>query len=237
MASSTSNVQQVSSSQASKEVTVNGLFDAASPSLLYGRKAETTLGLTWGYYGGTANLLGVLTVIANGTVALTASTTNYIEANPNTGAVTKNTVGFTTGFIPLYSIVVGASTVTSYIDKRTAGLGSLLRSTVTRIQTVAYAAAVTLDCSLYDIFEVGPLTGPIAITFSNPTNGQRVQVSLTQDATGGRTITWSSTIAYGSDLTAINSASNMTASKTDEYGFRYHTGSAKYRMIACARGY
>jgi hypothetical protein len=104
-------------SQASKEVTANAFFDAASPATSFGRRQSTTSGLTWGYYGATITVDGALTQIANSTVALTASTTNYVEAT-RAGVVSKNTTGFTAGSIPLYSVVTGASTVTSYTDYR-----------------------------------------------------------------------------------------------------------------------
>lgn len=55
--------------------------------------------------------------IANGSIALSASATNYVEAT-RAGVVTKNTTGFTPGQIPLYAVVTGASTVTSYTDWR-----------------------------------------------------------------------------------------------------------------------
>lgn len=118
MADSTTNLDTISSSQASKEVTANALFDAGSPATLYGRRASATANLTWGFYGGTLNISGTLTAIANGTVALTGSATNYVEADPATGTVSKNTTSFTAGKIPLYSIVCGTSTITSYTDKR-----------------------------------------------------------------------------------------------------------------------
>jgi len=60
---------------------------------------------------------GVLTVMANGTVALTASTTNYIEAT-RAGVVSKNTTAFTPGQIPLYTAVTGTSTITSWTEYR-----------------------------------------------------------------------------------------------------------------------
>lgn len=104
-------------SQASKETTVNAALDAMSPALLFGRRQASSSGLNWGYYGGTINVAGVLTAIANGTVALTASATNYVEAN-GAGSVTANTAGFTAGRIPLYTVVTGASSVSSYTDHR-----------------------------------------------------------------------------------------------------------------------
>lgn len=117
MANSTTNLDTISSSQASKEVTANAFFDAASPATIFGRRAETCTGLTWGFYGGRMLIDGVLTTIANATVALTASNTNYVEAT-RAGVVSKNTTGFTAGSIPLYTIVAGSSTVTSYTDER-----------------------------------------------------------------------------------------------------------------------
>jgi len=119
MANSTSNIDLLVQSQASKEITINAALDAASPATLYGRRQSTTSGLTWGFYGGTVRINGALTQIANGTLALTASTTNYIEANPTTGAAAR-VASFTAGYVPLYSIVTGAATVTSYTDYRIA---------------------------------------------------------------------------------------------------------------------
>jgi hypothetical protein len=117
MSGSTSLLDLISSSQASKEVTANALFDAGSPAMLFGRRASTTAALTWGYYGGVMLVDGVPTAIANGTVALSASSTNYVEAT-RAGVVSKNTTGFTAGRIPLYKVVTGAATVTSYEDWR-----------------------------------------------------------------------------------------------------------------------
>lgn len=125
MSNSTPTYDAIVASQASKEVTANAYFDAASPATTFGRRASTCSGLTWGYYGGTIGVDGVLTQIANGTLALTASTTNYVEST-RAGVVSKNTTGFTPGSIPLYKIVVGASTVTSYTDYRAWAMPSFI---------------------------------------------------------------------------------------------------------------
>jgi hypothetical protein len=120
MANSTTNLDTISSSQAQKEVTANDALDALSPASVFGRRATTTAGLTWGYYGGTLLVDGTPTQVANGTVALSASTTNYVEAT-RAGVVSKNTTAFTPGSLALYSVVTGASTITSYTDYRLAG--------------------------------------------------------------------------------------------------------------------
>ena len=117
MSNSTPTYDALVQSQAGKEVTANAYFDAASPATTFGRRASTCSGLTWGYYGGTIQVDGALTQIANGTLTLTASMTNYVETT-RAGGISRNTTGFTAGSIPLYQIVAGAATVTSYADYR-----------------------------------------------------------------------------------------------------------------------
>ena len=117
MSNSTATYDPIVQSQAGKEITANAFFDAASPATTFGRRASTCSGLTWGYYGDTIQVDGVLTQIANGTLTLTASTTNYVETTRG-GVVSKNTTGFTAGSTPLCQVVTGTATVTSYTDYR-----------------------------------------------------------------------------------------------------------------------
>lgn len=126
MANSTSNIDAISVSQASKEVTANAFFDAASQAATYGRRASTSSGLTWGYYGGNVVKSDGLTAqIANGTLTLTASATSYIVAAKATGAVSAATTTTNwdnaTDYWRLYSVVAGAETVTSWSDLRAIG--------------------------------------------------------------------------------------------------------------------
>lgn len=140
MANSSTNIDGISASQASKEVTANAFFDAVSPATLYGRRASQCSGLTWGYYGGNVTKSdGTLGQVANGTIALTASTTNYIVAKKDDGVVSASTA--TTNwnspdYWRLYSVVTGAATVTSYTDAREigrmTGLGTGLVAPVTK---------------------------------------------------------------------------------------------------------
>ncbi len=143
MADSTTNLTTIASSGSQQAVTANGLIDASSPATLFGRNAATAVGLTWGFYGGKLLVDGVVTPIANGTVALSASTTNYVEAS-RAGVVSKNTTGFTAGAIPLYTVVTGASTVTSYTDHRTPWYpvtGKLVKAMADANQTLTAAEA------------------------------------------------------------------------------------------------
>lgn len=97
---------------------INSNFIATSPAGMYARKDSTTSGLTWGYYGGR----GFGNTISDGTVSLTASTTNYVVANRSTGAVTVATSttnwNDTTNYFRLYEISTGGSSVSSYTDFR-----------------------------------------------------------------------------------------------------------------------
>lgn len=109
-------LQQLSPAQASPEVPVNENTEALTPAALGARKATTTSGLTWGYYGGEILVNGTPTAIADGTVTLTASATNYVSLS-QAGVVSVATTR-TAGNAPLYSVVTGASGVTSYVDER-----------------------------------------------------------------------------------------------------------------------
>ncbi len=144
MSSSSSHLDLISPSQASKEATANELFNAGSPAALFGRRASTCTGLTWGYYGGPMLVDGVLTVMANGTVALTASTTNYIEAT-RAGVVSKNTTAFTPGQIPLYTAVTGTSTITSWTEYRAWVQPTVVAGKLARV--IASDANITLTWS------------------------------------------------------------------------------------------
>jgi len=133
MANSTTNLDPVTAVSYSKEVLVNALLDAASPATLYGRRASTTSGLTWGYYGGNVTKSdGTLAQIANGTLTLTASATNYAVAQKSDGVVsvasTTTNWNDNANYWRLYQVVAGTATVSSYTDDREIGAMTGLRS-------------------------------------------------------------------------------------------------------------
>lgn len=126
MSDSTNNLPQVSSTATARETTINQLFAAASPALLFAYNAATSSALTWGYLGGRMGGSSV----ANGTVALTTAATNYVVVNRTTLAVSASTSNAnwldTTTYGRAYVVVAGASTVTSYEDHRY-GTGGILQ--------------------------------------------------------------------------------------------------------------
>jgi hypothetical protein len=99
--------------------------DAAVVPILkqWGKKTSTTTGLTYGYYGGASfNNVGVLANAADGTLALLASLTYYLERSI-LGVVSANTVSFTASLLPMAVIVTGVSTITSVLDQRNGMVG------------------------------------------------------------------------------------------------------------------
>jgi hypothetical protein len=110
----------LSSNQAAKEAAANNLFNASSPAMLYALNPATTTGLTFGYIGGRF----LSSAVANGTVSLTNSATNYIVALRATGAVSVSTSSTLwddeDNYIRLYKVVTAGGAISSYEDHRQA---------------------------------------------------------------------------------------------------------------------
>lgn len=240
MSGSTTDIDQILVSQSQKEVTANALFDAASPSMLFGRRAETTTGLTWGYFGGTFNASGTPTHINNGTVALTLSATNYVQASGTTGLVSVNTTGFSVGAIQLYQIVVNGVGVTSYLDRRCSSTvsGQAVNSVIPigySQSSKNYAAILVIDCSSASTFDV-TLTGNIQIGFNNPAyDGQKITLRIKQDAIGSRMVAFNASVQLGTDITGFTATT--TINKKDVLGFIYDLQADKFIFVAVVKGY
>ena len=281
---------QLSVGATQKETTVNDNLAAVSIAGIFAKR--TLSNLNFGYYGGTMNVDGTLTTIANNAVALAPSTTNYVEVN-RAGTVSANTTGFSADKWPLFTIVTGASTITTVTDNRfdlpdflnrmtaaqavttadvtlstiqarasqltfngaltadrnvivptlakrytvnnacTGGTAPLLFRLVIKTsggtgveiprgswvmvecdgtnvfavnpvqfgQTLAYAATLGAhDAANGERIVVGVLTGGITIPApTNPRIHQRLAFSFTQDATGGRVITWNAAFKKAAD--------------------------------------
>ena len=172
MASSTTNLDLIAQSQSSKEVTANALFDAGSPATLFGRRASLCSGFNWFYYGGFMMVDGVLTAISNNVaaLALSASTTNYIEAT-RAGVVSKNTVGFTPGRIPLYTAVTGTATVSSYTDQRAWVAPAYLSGRTSVAVTAADVTLVAAEARCRYLTITGVLTGNRNVIVPNDWEG------------------------------------------------------------------
>lgn len=118
MADSTTNVDVLVQSQASKEITVNNFFDAASRAIDFARRGSSSSGLTWGHFGTPRLYVNATpTAKASDTVSLTASSTRYVCAS-RSFALSQVATAFDPDKIALYKVVTGTASVTSYEDHR-----------------------------------------------------------------------------------------------------------------------
>lgn len=141
---STSNLDLVESNQASKEVTVNNLIAAGSIATAFGRHAEASAGLTWGYYG--IRFGGDL--IANGTLACVANSVNYMVMNLSTGAVSIDVAttnwNDTSHYGRCYLITTVGLAVDTWEDHRFGAKG-IFGAGAGTISTLGTAAALDFD--------------------------------------------------------------------------------------------
>jgi len=84
----------------------------------YSEDAGSHSGLNFGYFGGLVHNDNTVTSTADGTVALTDASTNYVEVHPGTGVVSANTTSFTSGRIPLFTVTTSGGTIGTVTDKR-----------------------------------------------------------------------------------------------------------------------
>lgn len=108
---------QISELQSRKAQACNELFEAGQVATLFGINRIETEALTLAYFGGPFVQGSTLTEIAAGTETLVADTTNYIEASLQ-GTVSSNSSAFTTGKIPLYTVLTSTEGILAITDHR-----------------------------------------------------------------------------------------------------------------------
>lgn len=194
----------------------------------FGYKASTTAGLNYGYYGANLTNDGVAATIADGTVLLTASQTNYVERTP-AGVVSANIVGFSADKIPMALVVTDAGGISAITDKRTsyAVLGRLAKS-------VAGGVDVTLTAeeAKAEIIELtGLLTASINVIFPtmkrswtvvNSTTGAFAVTCKTAAGTGKAVSQTRTSILYG-DGTNIGASAEPSNASTSIPEFLLYT--------------
>jgi len=103
-----------------------------------------------------------------------------------------------------------------------------------RSQVLTWASSLTVNWSNADVVRV-TLGGPTTMTFTGAQDGQRLLLEVTQDVTGGRTVTWPASLRYSSTIPAI--ALSAAGGKLDRIGFIYRSGTSTYDVIAIAIGF
>jgi len=104
------------------------------------------------------------------------------------------------------------------------------------VQTITCADNVTIDWSLGGIGKMTFDRATVAFTFSGAVDGQKCQLLLKQDATGGRTVTFGSEVRGSDDLPSPPTLSTG-ANKLDRLGYVYNGTDSKYDFVAINKGY
>lgn len=166
--------------------------------------------------------------------AMTASQTNYVYLT-DAGTLTVNTTGFpaSSNIVPLATVVAGTSTITSIADSRRpfASYGASALAITADTDT----ATITFDCSGGAAVSKHSVTlgGNRTLAVSGDADGQEIDIILTQDATGSRTVTFWSGIKW-----AGGSAPTLTttAGKADRVKI-LRTGSGAYLGAVVGQNY
>ena len=210
------------------EIDINQV-SASKPPVPFGYNPSTTTALTFGYYGGEMLVDGVLTNIANSTLLLTASVTNYVEAT-RAGVVSENSTAFTAGLTPLFEITTDTVSITNINDRRIGipPVGLLSLSVAGGVGDTTLTAAQTRNNILQF---TGALTGNRNIIV--PVSPQSWGVF--NDTTGAFTLTVKTAAGTGVLVTQGASASvycvgvnvvsdNVAGSATQEFSASTFTG-------------
>jgi hypothetical protein len=100
--------------------------------------------------------------------------------------------------------------------------GSIANRAYTAPQNPAYAASLTVDAALSNVFLVGTLTGNVTtFTINNPADGQTINLRFVQDGTGGRTIAMPGSAA-------VAGSPNATANKVSWLTLTYVGGASRW---------
>ena len=193
--------QSLAAAQVSAEVPVNENNTALGQAFCFSKNAVTTTGLTQGYNGGNYNV----TTVADGTVALTASATNYLVVHRTTLVVSSSTAttnwNDSTTYGRMARGVTSASVITSYTDERyspggifaTAGSASPVTSVAGRTGAVVVVAADLADFSETVDDRVAVLvvgSGGVRKTYDDPGNTLTLDAEHFVNAQTGTTYTY-----------------------------------------------
>jgi len=201
----------------------------------FGIRGAATAGLNFGYYGGTILNDGVLTNIADGAVALTASNTNFVERTP-AGVVSANIVAFSADKIPLYQVVADTTGISSFIDQR-----AEFKFAGRVAKSVAGAADVTLNRAEVGVAIIeltGVLTGNISVilpatkrewvVFNNTTGAFTIQLKVAGQTgipiqQGGRKVVYGDGVDIRDATTSLTNPGNTSQALVDGANIAWDT--------------
>lgn len=174
---------------------------------------------------------GARTAVRN--ITAPAQSKAYIVVNATTGgfAVNIRGVGPTSGVqVPAASRALVVWNGSDFVLVANNPVSGSLTYAFTPPVTVTFSAtAMTVNCNLSNVFETTFTANvTVAPTISNPNNGQTINWFITQDATGGRTMTWPASFRWPSGTpgvlsTPANSVDLLVATYLSATGLWYAT--------------
>jgi hypothetical protein len=116
-------MQQVAEGQANPEIVINRNSQTLEHQAVYGQRQSAHSGLTYGYYGGRWGG----NAVSDGTLTLSASSTNHVVVARATGVISTSTASTnwdnTTDYARVYKLTTSASAVTATEDHRAGPYG------------------------------------------------------------------------------------------------------------------
>lgn len=153
-------LQQMAEGQNNAHVVFNEVAESVSSSAIFSKRHAATSGLTWAFYGGLYNG----NTKADGTVALTNNSDNYVVVLRSSGVVSSSassTNGTNPLYAKLYKVTCASGVVTATVDERWDANGLCLAPGAAASTPVCIQVA----CSN----ETTPLTtGTAKVTFRSP---------------------------------------------------------------------
>lgn len=154
------------------------------------------------------------------------------------GVGTSTTTGFPTNGLYVEGDIVskGSITATGTITATTINVTNNITAKQIYSPMVVKGnsgTSMTIDWNDGSVQHV-TLTGNCTFTFSNGQSGGRYTLLLKQDTTGGRTVTWPSSVRWPGATAPTLSASS---SATDYVGFVYNSVDSKYDGVAVNLGF
>lgn len=154
-------VDQVTTGQNQKEVTISEGFIALGVAGSFGVRASTTSGLTLGIYGGVVDVDGAQVALSATTLAVSDAATNYISLS-RAGTFVVNTTGHPAGNIPLWEVVTASGAITSRTDRRRFGQRHI-QSRLSKAVTAADVTLTAVEATADHLVTTGTLTGNRAL--------------------------------------------------------------------------
>lgn len=216
----TSNLYSINITGNAATVT-NGVYTAGDQTIA-GTKTFSSV-IVGGINGNAATVTNGVYTTGNQTIAGIKTFSSSIVGNISTA----------TGLSATLAVTSGGTGLTS-----SGGAGNILTSTGTVLQSGGGAAtspsvvtfsatAMAVNCLLSNVFSTTFTANvTVAPTLSNPINGQTINWFITQDATGGRTMTWPSSFKWSGGLvqtlsTGSNAVDLLVITYRSTTGFWY----------------